>query len=637
MLTVAAYRAMGGVRGALSRRADDLYHRLTLDQQQAARQLFLRLVTITDHDDWGRRRVPASEIVSLDVDVITMESVIDQLGRHRFLAFDREHSSGAPTVEVAHEALLWEWKRLREWIEDGRQDVKRRAALDAAVAEWLQADRDGDYLLAGNRLAEYDRWRASTSMSLTAAEQDFLDTSVTRHREVAADESARVAREAQLGRRARRRWWGLVAGAAVLAATGMIVFLFGPDEPSSVALLYAGRAEGDVESLVADGLDRAVDDFGVDARELTPPFTDLDGSLDRIAGTDLVIARQEVAGVTTRSIVERHPKLNWAYVDVVVPGSPSVVFAEQEGAFLVGAAAALTSKSGIIGFVGGFQFLALERTRAGFEAGARAVNPSIKILARYLGVQASVFIREDLALAAATDMYESGADVVLHVSGAAGKGVFAAARNESAALGQQLWAIGMDSDQYLEVDPSERPYVLTSMIKKFDVAVYELVHMLVDGTLQAGASELGLAEKAVGYSTTGGHLSIDTVTALERYRQEIVSGTRVVPRAPIGALEPPLGTTPTTNLAIRYDGTTCAYDGPVDVVPAIARVEFTNSTGGGAWADITFRGDLAVEVPAEAHASNSGYAGLQGAGSYAVTCHSSTATIAGPTIEVALA
>ena len=96
-------------------------------EQEAARQLFLRLVTITEHDDWGRRRVPASEIVSLDVDVVTMESVIDQLGRHRFLAFDRDHSSAAPTVEVAHEALLWEWDRLRGWIEDGRQDVQRRA------------------------------------------------------------------------------------------------------------------------------------------------------------------------------------------------------------------------------------------------------------------------------------------------------------------------------------------------------------------------------------------------------------------------------------------------------------------------------------------------------------------------------
>ncbi len=420
-LTVASYRAMGGVRGALSRRADDLYHRLTVDEQEATRQLFLRLVTITEHDDWGRRRVPASEIVSLDVDVVTMESVIDQLGRHRFLAFDRDHSSAAPTVEVAHEALLWEWDRLSGWIEDGRHDVKRRAILDAAVVEWVNAKRDADYLLTGNRLAEYERWRDNTSMSLTAAEHDYLDASLTRRDEIAATELARADREASSGDALVA--WGLIAGAAALVAAAVVVlviFVLGPDTPPSVALVYAGRGGGDVESLVADGLDHAVEDFDVRAREVTPPFTDLDDSLDRIAGSDLVIARQEVAGASTASIAARHPDLKWGYVDIEVPGSPSVVFAEQEGSFLVGAAAALTSRTGTIGFVGGFQFLPLERTRAGFEAGARAVNPSIKILASYLDVNPSAFIRDDLALAAATDMYERGADVILHVAGSAG-------------------------------------------------------------------------------------------------------------------------------------------------------------------------------------------------------------------------
>jgi basic membrane protein A len=637
-LTIASYRAMGGVRGALSRRADDLYHRLTADEQEAARQLLLRLVTITEHDDWGRRRVPASEIVSLQVDVVTMESVIDQLSRHRFLSFDRD-SSGAPIVEVAHEALLWEWDRLRGWIEDGHLDVKRRAILGAAVVEWSSANHDVDYLLAGNRLAEYEGWRDSTSMSLTAAEQNYLVASLTRRDETYAAEVARVAREAQLGRRARRRWWGLIAGAAalvVIAAVVLFVFVLGHDTPPSVALVYAGRDGGDAESLVADGLNHAVEDFGVQAREVSPPFTDLDDSLDRIAGSDLVIARQEVAGISTASIAARHPDLRWGYVDIVVPGSPSVVFAEQEGSFLVGAAAALTSKTGTIGFVGGFQFLPLERTRAGFEAGARAVNPSIKILASYLDVEASAFIREDLALAASTDMYERGADVVLHVSGAAGFGVFAAARDESVRLGRQVWAIGMDSDQYLEVEASERPYVLTSMIKKFDVAVYELVRMLVDGKLRPGVLKLGLAEKAVGYSTTGGHLSIDVISAIEHYRQEIIAGARVVPTAPTGALESPHGSTPTATLTVAYNGSTCAYEGPAQLLPAIARVDFRNTSGVDAWADITFRGELSVEVPAIAGTTNSGYAGLQGAGTYTLACHSGAGAITGSTIEVAV-
>ena len=135
--------------GRSSRRADDLYHRLTLDEQEAARQLFLRLVTITEHDEWGRRRVPASEIVSLDVDVVTMESVIDQLGRHRFLAFDPRPQLCCADGGGRPRSVAVGMGSAQGWIEDGRQDVKRRAALDAAVVEWLHAERDGDYLLAG--------------------------------------------------------------------------------------------------------------------------------------------------------------------------------------------------------------------------------------------------------------------------------------------------------------------------------------------------------------------------------------------------------------------------------------------------------------------------------------------------------
>ena len=154
------------------------------------------------------------------------------------------------------------------------------------------------------------------------------------------------------------------------------------------------------------------------AKEITPPLTDIDDALDRLAGSGLVIARQEVAGVPTRPIAARHPDLTWGYVDIVVPGAPSVVFAEQEGAFLVGAAAALTSQTGTIGFVGGFQFIALERTRAGFEAGACAVNPSIKILASYVDVAASAFVARRSRPRRRDDMYERGADVVIHVAGA---------------------------------------------------------------------------------------------------------------------------------------------------------------------------------------------------------------------------
>ncbi len=360
VLTATSYRAMGGARGVLSRRADDLFHGLTLDEQEAARQLFLRLVTITEHDDWVRRRVPASEIVAIDVDVVTMGAVIDQFGRHRFLAFDRDHDSGVPTLEVAHEALLWQWDRLRGWIEDGRHDVKRRTALNAAIAEWSQAKGDVDYLLAGNRLAEYERWRASTSMRLTGGEREYLDASSARRDDAVASESARAAREAKLGRRARRRWWGLVAAAVgvrrrrrrrVRRRTGHAA--------ERGAALRRPRLR-DLDDLVADGFDRAARDFDIEAHDVNTTSSDITSELVSLAdsGTDLIAVHgpPDLAEYISATISSRYPDTTWGYIDVVVADAPSVVFADHEGAFLVGAAAALTSQTGTIGFIGGFQY-----------------------------------------------------------------------------------------------------------------------------------------------------------------------------------------------------------------------------------------------------------------------------------------
>ena len=562
----------------------------------------------------------------MGVDVVTMESVIDRLGRHRFLAFDRDHSSGAPTVEVAHEALLWEWDRLRRWIDEGRHDIGRRASLDAAVVEWVEANHDNDYLLVGNRLSGYEQWRATTSMSLTAAELDYLNASRIRQDDIAATESARAHREATTNRRARRRRWGLLVAGVVR-----------PDNRPSVAVLnyYAGRGADVFDTLVADGLDRATADFDIDVREVALPMTDIDDAIETAtdAGTDLIATLFDVAGEPSSPIGARHPQSIWGYIDVVVPGSPSLIFAEHEGSFLVGAAAALTSRTGTIGFVGGFQLGVVERFRAGFEAGARAVNPSIKILATYLGYYTHAFSRDDLARAAATDMYARGADVIFHAAGYAGYGVFAAARASSTPE-RHLWAIGADSDQYLDVDPLARQHVLTSMVKKLDVAVYELVRMLVVDELRPGVRRLGLADGAVDYSTTGGHLSDETLAALERYREEIVAGTRIVPSAPHGPLEPPAGSTVTSTLTITFDGTTCRHDAPAAIEPGVVRVVFVNTGDADALADVSTNGFGMIEVPAIAGEWNSGYAKLDD-GLYEVQCVSGfETTFAGPSLKV---
>ena len=632
-LTVASYRAMGGAHAVLSRRADDLYHSMTLEEQDATRQLFLRLVAITEQETWSRRRVPASEILATDVDVVTMESVIDQLGRQRFLAFDRDHATGAPTVEVAHEALLTEWERLRGWIEEGRADIGRRAALDTALNEWSRSARDPDYLLTGKRLAEYESWRSFSAMRLTTAEHEYLDTSIEHRDAEVAAESARVARETGLARRARRGWAALVGVLVVLGIVGAAIVVMGRSERPSITMLIPGQGR-DIEKLLVEGLNRAARDFDLEPVVLEGPFTDLDEQLAAVAesGGDLVLYWGDFFGPIVLELSKKYPHTTWASVDM--PTVPTVTFAVHEAAFLAGAAAALTTKTGIVGYVGGMQNIATEQFRAGYEAGVDEIDPSIEVLAEYTSLDPSGFDRADLARDAATRMYQRGADVVMQAAGEAGAGVFGAADEQSAALNRHLWAIGADADQFYDVPDAQRGHVLTSTIKRYDVGVYDLVSDYLDGGLEPVNRELTLAEGAVGYSTAGDNLSPETIARLEGLRSEIVSGERSVPRAPSGPLAPPPSAIVTHTATVTFDGTDCRYEGPTDLVSSdVMHVHFNNASGAfatfGVWTPLGL-----IWIPSEPGTTNEGYGRIP-AGGYQSWCTSpGVPNVAGPVFDV---
>ena len=129
-LTRAAYVELGGIRGAVASRAEAIYEGLDDEQREATRQLFLRLVTVGRDSD-TRRVVAASELITLDVDIVTMHGAVEAFVTNRLLVRDRDALSGALTLEVAHEALLSEWERLRRWIDDGRDDLRQHAAYTA--------------------------------------------------------------------------------------------------------------------------------------------------------------------------------------------------------------------------------------------------------------------------------------------------------------------------------------------------------------------------------------------------------------------------------------------------------------------------------------------------------------------------
>ncbi|HET7236898.1 MAG TPA: extracellular solute-binding protein, partial [Actinomycetota bacterium] len=211
ILTLEAYRRIGRVSGALAKRAGQLYDAMNETARDACRHLFLRLITLGEGTEDTRRRVRRSELLTL-ADPTAMDGVIETFGRHRLLSFDRDPDTREPTVEIAHEALLREWTRLRDWIDASRDDLRLRARIFAAATEWTEAGRSHDHLLIGARLAQVEEATARPDpIRLSDTERDYVDASRARRDAEVAAERIRSDRELALERRARTRLRGLVA------------------------------------------------------------------------------------------------------------------------------------------------------------------------------------------------------------------------------------------------------------------------------------------------------------------------------------------------------------------------------------------------------------------------------------------
>ncbi len=251
VLTHAAYAAIGGAVGALANRADEIFYSLDDNGRELTRQMFLRLVTLGEHTGYARRRVPRSELLALDSQRDLMDEIIDTFADYRLLSLDHEPDTRRPIVELAHEAILGSWERLREWLDDSRYDISQQRVLAAATHEWLQADKDTSYLLHGTRLEQFASWAADSSLSLTTKERDYLDTSIMQNarehvleherqqRELAlAHRAAESAQQAAMSqRRAARRLRYLVGAllAFVVAALGLSLFAFDERDNANTA------------------------------------------------------------------------------------------------------------------------------------------------------------------------------------------------------------------------------------------------------------------------------------------------------------------------------------------------------------------------------------------------------------------
>ena len=225
-LTLAAYRDIGGVGGALAARGEQLYSARDTVGREAVHQLFLRLVTLGEGVADTRRRIPLSELSAIELDPEAMHAALDAFGRHRLVTFDRDPATRGPTVEVAHEALLRSWPRLREWIDAGRGDVRTLRRLADARSEWERSEREPSFLLRGSRLDQFESWAEGTDLSVGRTELGYLRASATKRDEERGAESARRDHERALERRSVKRLRALVtlfAVAALIAASLTLV------------------------------------------------------------------------------------------------------------------------------------------------------------------------------------------------------------------------------------------------------------------------------------------------------------------------------------------------------------------------------------------------------------------------------
>jgi WD40 repeat protein/serine/threonine protein kinase/DNA-binding XRE family transcriptional regulator len=296
LLTKAAYQAIGGVTGALARRADELYAGLDAVGQEAARQLFLRLVTLGEGTEDTRRRVLRAEVEALAADSTPsltlplvgggdpslpspsgsgaggegeppIRTVIELFGKHRLLSFDHDPITRGPTVEVAHEALLREWGRLREWLDASRNDIRMQRLLAATAAEWRGSGQDSSFLLRGTRLDQFAGWAGTTTLALTPDERAFLQASLADRETRRVEEEARQRRELETAQKLaetekqraeeqtraanqlRRRAVFLTVALVVAGILAVVAGIFGRQASQNEQVALAQQATAQAEAL----------------------------------------------------------------------------------------------------------------------------------------------------------------------------------------------------------------------------------------------------------------------------------------------------------------------------------------------------------------------------------------------------
>ncbi|MDX1687201.1 MAG: protein kinase [Candidatus Promineifilaceae bacterium] len=262
-LTHEAYTAIGGATGALAKRAEELYREQDTGGRELVRQVFLRLVSVGREEEAPadtRRRVPRAELQDLSTDDDLLDEIVDLFAAYRLLTLDHDPASRRPTVEVAHEALLREWERLREWLNESRAEIRWQRQLARAAEEWENAGRDASFLIpGGTRLEQFETWAQTTELVLTQRESAFLQASL----EAEAQRTEQQAQQARARRDLRRALIGALSLGLILAI-GLSIFAFSrqraaeASEQEALRQISVGLAAQALGELDGDAPERGV-------------------------------------------------------------------------------------------------------------------------------------------------------------------------------------------------------------------------------------------------------------------------------------------------------------------------------------------------------------------------------------------
>jgi basic membrane protein A and related proteins len=295
---------------------------------------------------------------------------------------------------------------------------------------------------------------------------------------------------------------------------GLLLDRGGKDDKSFNASAYEGATEAKKKLGITLKYVEATDDNSFEP--LLRAFAQKD--FDLIIG--IGFAQKEAIA----KIAAQFPKTHFAIVDAQVdaPNVRSLLFEEHEGAYIIGAIAAMTSKTGKIGFVGGMDVPLIRRFEMGYEAGAKQINPQISVIANYCGVTSEAWNNPPKGKELAMAQYDGGADVIFAAAGASGFGVFDAAEEK------KKLAIGVDSNQ----DWTKPGMILTSMLKRVDLAVFSAIRDAQAGQFTGGVKRFGLADKGVDYSIDqyNDKLLPDSVRQrADALKADIIAGKIIVP------------------------------------------------------------------------------------------------------------